>query len=89
MTMHDSRQEVGSMDEANTTPGVSRREFVRAASAAATLPAIAGGFFIPASARAAMNTRQDTVLKVGVIGCGGRGTGAAMQALRAEAGRRP
>lgn len=84
MTMHDSRQEVGSMDEANTTPGVSRREFVRAASAAATLPAIAGGFFIPASARAAMNTRQDTVLKVGVIGCGGRGTGAAMQALRAD-----
>ncbi|MEZ6164953.1 MAG: Gfo/Idh/MocA family oxidoreductase [Phycisphaerales bacterium] len=33
-----------------------------------------------------VNTRVDQVLKVGVVGCGGRGTGAVIQALQADPG---
>lgn len=48
----------------------SRREFLAASAAAAASPALfAGG---------------DDVLKVGLIGCGGRGTGAAGEALKAD-----
>jgi predicted dehydrogenase len=62
--------------------GVSRREFVKAASVAATIPVIVGGV-LPAPLAAAA-AREDKVLRVGLIGCGGRGTGAAAQALRAD-----
>src|SRR4051812_868786 len=58
-----------------TQPTTSRRDFLTAAAATATalsaLPAVhAGG--------------NDGTLKVGLIGCGSRGTGAAEQALRAD-----
>ncbi|MCA9276042.1 MAG: Gfo/Idh/MocA family oxidoreductase [Phycisphaerales bacterium] len=33
-----------------------------------------------------VNTRVDQILKVGVVGCGGRGTGAVIQALQADPG---
>lgn len=58
---------------------ISRRSFVASTAAlagAATLPRFSHGFFAAGT---------DTV-KVGLIGCGGRGTGAAIQALRADAG---
>src|SRR5688572_26644219 len=60
-------------------PDISRRSFVASTAAlagAATLPRFSHGFFAGGS---------DTV-KIGLIGCGGRGTGAALQALRADSG---
>ncbi len=57
----------------------SRRNFLKA-STAVTAGAVAGGLSIARSAHAA----GDDVLKVGLIGCGGRGTGAATQALATE-----
>jgi len=58
---------------------VSRREFVKTAAVAAGAYAI-GGPAVRAYAKG-----SDTI-KVGLIGCGGRGTGAAVQALRADGG---
>jgi len=57
----------------------SRREFLRTSSAAALGGVLAAGYV--GVARAAGPT--DT-LKIGLIGCGGRGTGAAGQALHAD-----
>lgn len=54
-----------------------RRRFLQTAAASAALPLGAG--FHPGG---------DDVLRVGLIGCGGRGTGAAVQALRADPGAR-
>jgi myo-inositol 2-dehydrogenase/D-chiro-inositol 1-dehydrogenase len=56
----------------------SRRLFI-AGSAAAMVPFALGHGAFGA-------TQERTVLKVGLIGCGGRGTGAAMQAISAENG---
>lgn len=55
---------------------LNRREFVRAAAVASVLPTIARGAHAAGS---------DT-LRIGLIGCGGRGTGAASQALKADEG---
>jgi len=61
------------------TDGVwSRRQFVKASAAAP----IAGALASPIWAFAGGSDR----IKVGLIGCGGRGTGAAVQALRADPG---
>lgn len=60
-------------------PPLTRRAFLRAGSVAAALP------LLGALPRAALPGDPE-VLKVGLVGCGGRGTGAAFQALRAEAG---
>jgi predicted dehydrogenase len=60
-----------------TPPAASRRDFL-AASAAAAGAALAG--LAPAVHAAGGDT-----LKVGLVGCGGRGTGAAAQALNADA----
>ncbi len=58
------------------TGGISRRDFVRTTTAAMAATAV-----IPRAARAAAEGRP---LTVGVIGCGGRGTGAAMDAMKAD-----
>ncbi len=58
-----------------------RREFLRASSVAAVGGALAGTLGLVRGAHAA----GSDVLKVGLIGCGGRGTGAASQALNADA----
>lgn len=63
--------------------GVSRREFVRAAGFAVAAPTLMSGMLSPASA-AMPGRRDDRVLRIGLIGCGGRGTGAATQALKAD-----
>jgi predicted dehydrogenase len=63
--------------DSSQRPSVTRREFVKtaaAASLAATLPG--AGVFAAGS----------DAIKVGVIGCGGRGTGAALDCLRAAPG---
>lgn len=69
--------------DSNNTPGVSRRDFMKAAAtAAAVVPAVG----VPLSiARGAYAGGNDTI-KVGLVGCGGRGTGAAAQALNADGG---
>src|SRR5881394_4672504 len=61
----------------NSSP--SRRELIKT-TAIATAAAVAAPLIVPRSVRAA----GTDVLKVGLIGCGGRGTGAAEQALNAD-----
>ncbi len=61
-------------------PDVSRRSFVQGTAAVAAL----APFALPRAAR--LTGREPEVLKVGLIGCGGRGTGAALNALLAEPG---
>lgn len=55
---------------------VSRRSFLQASSAAAALGALPGGVFAGGSDR----------LRVGLVGCGGRGTAAAIHAVTAAGG---
>src|SRR5207249_3550838 len=56
-------------------PAASRRDFLKASAVAgATLTALAP----------AVHAAGGDALKVGLVGCGGRGTGAASQALRAD-----
>jgi len=57
-----------------------RRRFLKTSGKAALGSTVAMNFIVPGVARALNN---DT-LKVGLIGCGGRGTGAANQALKAD-----
>jgi len=68
----------GSNEKNATLSPVSRRHFVKGATAAAIAPAIL------ASRSAYALGGAD--LKVGLVGCGGRGTGAAVQALNADPG---
>src|SRR5215212_2118353 len=58
----------------------SRRDFLRA-SGAATASLMAAPFIL--TGRSAELSPGDTI-KVGLVGCGGRGSGAAMQAMRAD-----
>ena len=61
----------------STGKGIERREFIRTTGAAAG--ALVAGFPAIIGAQSVTN-----VLKVGLVGCGGRGTGAAAQALTAD-----
>jgi predicted dehydrogenase len=65
------------MSKPNDGPGTSRRDFLKA-----TTAAVAGGA-LAAQLSGAYAAGGDT-LRVGLIGCGGRGTGAAAQALKAD-----
>ncbi len=57
-------------------PGKSRRDFVKQSGV------LAGGLIIlPTLSKANFFSGAEDVIKVALIGCGGRGTGAAMQAL--------
>ena len=70
-------------DKKKRQPGKSnRREFIKSASAAA---ATAGGMVaIGAQPAFGFHSGVDETLKIGLIGCGGRGTGAVTDALRAD-----
>ncbi|GAB5520178.1 MAG: Gfo/Idh/MocA family oxidoreductase [Rhodothermales bacterium] len=57
--------------------GLNRRDFVKRGSAAVVGGLVASQLPLSASAY----VRGDDTIKIGVIGCGGRGTGAAVQAL--------
>jgi myo-inositol 2-dehydrogenase / D-chiro-inositol 1-dehydrogenase len=57
---------------------LARREFLKGSTAAIVTSALAGSLSIARSAHAA----GDDEIKIALIGCGGRGTGAANQALR-------
>jgi predicted dehydrogenase len=56
----------------------SRRQFLAATAATASLTLAARGL------SAAVHARPDETLEIGLVGCGGRGSGAAAQALRAD-----
>jgi predicted dehydrogenase len=58
----------------------SRRDFLKDSATALVAGTVAGQLTIPPNAHAA----GGDVLKVGLVGCGGRGTGAAGQALNAD-----
>ncbi len=67
------------------TLGLSRRAFMRSAAAGATalsLPAWA----VPRPGDESESGRRESPLRVGLIGCGGRGGGAAAQAIQADPG---
>jgi predicted dehydrogenase len=73
------------MTQANQVQHVSsRREFLRQSSAAALAGSAAAAGLATLGAVPAAHAAGSDVLKIGLIGCGGRGTGAAIQALQAD-----
>jgi predicted dehydrogenase len=62
------------------TPGVTRREVLQAAGTMAAASALAG-VAIPH-----VHAAEDNTIHVALVGCGGRGTGAATDALKAKGG---
>jgi predicted dehydrogenase len=62
------------------TPSTTRRDFLKTSAAAAVGGVVAAPFILSSRAQAA---NSDT-LKIGLVGCGGRGSGAANQALNAD-----
>ena len=62
----------------NSTP--SRRDFLKTSSATAVGAGLLANFAMPTGAFAA----GDETIRIGLVGCGGRGTGAASQALSTE-----
>ncbi len=58
----------------------SRREFLKTSSLAVVGTGLAGGLSVARSAHAA----GDDTIKIGLVGCGGRGSGAASQALHVQ-----
>jgi predicted dehydrogenase len=71
-----------SASEKRTEVGASRREFLKCATAAAGV--VAAGLQMHRTAHAS----GSDLLKVGLVGCGGRGSGAAVNALNADANAR-
>ena len=65
---------------AHTVERSSRRDFLKTSSALAAAGVFAGNLSIAGSAHAA----GSDVLKIGLVGCGGRGSGAAVNALGAD-----
>ena len=59
----------------------SRRDFLKSSSAAALAGTFAAPFILTSSGK---DVSPGDTLKVGLVGCGGRGTGAAAQALKAD-----
>ena len=57
----------------------SRRQFLKTGTLATV-----GGTLLSALSPSVLHAAGDDVLRVGIVGCGGRGTGAASQALRAD-----
>lgn len=64
---------------------VTRRDFLTT-SAAVGAGALAGGLVLPRGLQAAAWAGGADTIRLGLIGCGGRGTGALVQALRADPG---
>src|SRR5437016_839654 len=64
----------------NEQTGNSRREFLKTTGVAMTAGALAGAT-IPA-----VHAAQDSTVQIALVGCGGRGTGAAQNALSVQNG---
>lgn len=69
------------MNNSNQPLTTTRREFIKTTGAATLGSALVSPFVLTSKSHAASS---DTVLKVGLVGCGGRGSGAALQALKAD-----
>ncbi len=67
------------MNDSKSVSPMSRRDFVKGGTAAVVGSVMASQFPLKASAFYGI----DDTIRVGLVGCGGRGTGAAVQALRA------
>jgi predicted dehydrogenase len=67
-------------NDARAPQGTSRRNFLSTSAAVVAAGSLSTGLFSPRSVHAA----GSDVIKVGLIGCGGRGTGAATQAMAAD-----
>lgn len=68
-------------NESQSTSGSTRRDFLKSSTVATAGSVFAGTLGLASGLYAA----GDDILRVGLIGCGGRGTGAASQALSADA----
>lgn len=66
-------------DRASQPTGANRRQFLMTSSALAV-----GGMLATGMAAPAVHAGGDDILKIGLIGCGGRGSGAAVDALSAD-----
>ena len=69
-------------DVHDKTTSSSRREFLKRSAA------VAGGVSAALSVRRSAHAAGSDVIRLGLVGCGGRGTGAAVQALSADPGAR-
>ena len=67
-------------DHSPTTPPASRRSFIKHSTLAAAGAAVVSNFPFVLTSPAA----PDDPIRIGVIGCGGRGSGAVLDALGAE-----
>ncbi len=68
------------MSQPSQVPEPSRRQFLQKSSAAV----VGGSLAATLGAARAVHAGGSDILRVGVIGCGGRGSGAAVNAMRAE-----
>jgi predicted dehydrogenase len=63
-----------------TDPKSSRRQFLR------NTGALAAASLLPNLSRAAVHTQSDDTIRVALVGCGGRGSGAALNAVSVKSG---
>ena len=63
----------------HTLTSASRRQFLKAGTLATV-----GGTLLSTLSPSAIHAAGGDTLRIGIVGCGGRGTGAAAQALRAD-----
>ncbi|HAW32343.1 MAG TPA: oxidoreductase, partial [Planctomycetaceae bacterium] len=76
-------------DRPQSSPSTTRREFIKngtaAVAAASSLSSVAFAGSAPLTAlQSSLFAGGSDVIRVGLVGCGGRGTGAAAQALAAD-----
>lgn len=83
MTRQTQQPRSSSPDPHASSPTLTRRDFVRASAGAAIVAPFA---LSPLSVAASAFAAGSDQIKVGLVGCGGRGTGAAVNALDADPG---
>src|SRR5215469_7239670 len=74
---HQERLDMGD----NTNPGANRRDFLKTATVAAGAAVVSNLSLAPA-----VHAAGSDQIKVGIVGCGGRGTGAGENVLNAARG---
>ncbi|MEZ6092722.1 MAG: Gfo/Idh/MocA family oxidoreductase [Pirellulaceae bacterium] len=67
--------------------GSTRREFVKRSGTVVAASTAIGMVGAPSTVRAAAHVAGSDTMRIGLIGCGGRGTGAAQQAMNTESGK--
>ncbi len=73
-------------NEQNSTVRTSRRDFIKRSSLLVAGGAVAGAVTQQLSIARAAHAYGSDMIKIGLVGCGGRGTGAAIQALNTSGG---